>query len=254
MKKLLIPFLTAGFPEKAWFAPLVEALDRNGADFIEIGIPFSDPIADGPTIQAASQRALDNGVNARWALNEIERIRPKLRSELIFFSYYNPFNALADKLEDSARLLKQAGFHGVLIPDLALEEATPVITALKSEGLHYIPLIAPTTTEQRLRLIAPYTTSFAYGVSVTGVTGARRGVASGLEDYLTRVRRHFKQFVVGFGISTPEDAAKISKIADGVVIGSAIIRLLEGASNQKDAVSTVSDFVRDIRLILDRTN
>ena len=254
MRKLLIPYLTAGFPEKTWLIPLVEALDKNGADFIEIGIPFSDPIADGPTIQAASQKALANGVNARWVLGEIEKIRPKLRSELVFFSYYNPFNALCPKIEDTARLLKQTGFHGVLIPDLALEEAGPLIAALNREGLHYIPLIAPTTTEKRLRFIAPHTTSFAYGVSVTGVTGARRGVASGLEDYLNRVRRHFKQFVVGFGISTPEDAAEISKIADGVVIGSALIRLLEGVSNQKEAVSRLSDFIKKMRLVLDQSN
>ena len=251
MRKQLIPFLTAGFPEKAWFESLVKAMDANGSDYIEIGIPFSDPIADGPTIQAASQRALDNGVTTKWVLEEIRRFRGDLQSKLIFFSYFNPLQALAPDLASAAKLLKEAGFHGVLVPDLALEEATHLIKALQAADLHYIPLIAPTTEEARLKFIAPYTTSFAYGVSVTGVTGARQGVAVGLEDYLERVRKHFKEFVVGFGISTPEDAARISKIADGVVIGSAIIRLLGEAENEAQAASSVGNFLKGIRKALD---
>lgn len=251
MRKTLIPFLTAGFPEKAWFESLVKAMDNNGADYIEIGIPFSDPIADGPTIQAASQRALDNGVSCQWVLDEIKRFRGDLKSKLIFFSYYNPLQSLGADLMEAAQKLKEAGFHGVLVPDLALEEAANLIKALQAADLHYIPLIAPTTEEARLQFIAPYTTSFAYGVSVTGVTGARQGVAAGLEEYLERVRKHFKEFVVGFGISTPEDAARISQIADGVVIGSAIIRLLEGAEDEASAAASVGNFLEGIRNALD---
>lgn len=235
----------------AWFEALVKALDNNGADFIEIGIPFSDPIADGPTIQGASQRALDNGASAKWVLDELRRFRGDLKSELIFFSYFNPLRALADTLDGSIAILKDVGFHGVLVPDLSLEEAEPLIAALKAHEMHYIPLIAPTTTDERLAFIAPHTTSFAYGVSVTGVTGARKGVSSGLDEYLERVRKYFDQFVVGFGISTPEDAAEISKVADGVVIGSAIIRLLEGARDQEDAVNTISEFISGIRNAID---
>lgn len=251
MKKLLIPFLTAGFPEKSWFGPLLKAIDRSGADFIEVGVPFSDPIADGPTIQAASERALENGVTARWILAEVGRMRPQIRADLIFFSYFNPLNALAGSLSAAALLLKRAGFHGVLVPDLALEEAGPLIEALRGEGLHYIPLIAPTTSETRIRTIAPHTTSFGYGVSVAGVTGVRKGVASGLEDYLARVRRHLKRFVVGFGIATPEDAAAISALADGVVIGSAIIKLLDEAPRLETAVDRVSGFLTAVRTALD---
>ena len=251
MRKQLIPYLTAGFPEKAWFEALVKALDNNGADFIEIGIPFSDPIADGPTIQGASQRALDNGTNTRWVLEELRRFRGDLKSQLIFFSYFNPLQSLADTLEGSVAILKDVGFHGVLVPDLSLEEAEPLIKALKANKMHYIPLIAPTTSEARLAFIAPHTTSFAYGVSVTGVTGARQGVSGGLDDYLKRVRKYFDQFVVGFGISTPEDAAEISKVADGVVIGSAIIRLLENAESQSEAVAAVSQFMAGIRKAID---
>ena len=251
MAKLLVPFLSAGFPEPDWFEPLVKALDRNGADFIEIGVPFSDPIADGPTIQAASQKALDQGVTVHWILEQVRRFRSEISAELIFFSYYNPLNSIGKSLADSARALKEAGFHGVLIPDLALEQAGPLIEALKAEGLHYIPLIAPTTSEERLAHIAPHTTSFAYGVSVTGVTGARAGVSSGLDDYLGRVRRHFETFVVGFGISTPEDAARISRIADGVVVGSAIIRLLEDCESLDQAVTRVGQFTASLRRAID---
>ena len=252
MKKRLVPYLTAGFPEKSWFEPLVKALDRNGADIIEIGVPFSDPIADGPTIQGASQKALDNGVTAQWIIDEVRRFRGDLRADLIFFSYYNPLMALADDLDGVATILKEAGFHGVLIPDLALEEAEPLIQALRRQDLHYIPLIAPTTTEKRMEFIAPYTTSFAYGVSVTGVTGARQGVSSGLDTYLERVRPYFKEFVVGFGISTPEDAARISKIADGVVVGSALVRLIGEANDKEAAVSSAGAFLQSLREAIDR--
>jgi len=251
VSKLLIPYLTAGFPEKDWFEALVTAMDRNGADYIEIGVPFSDPIADGPTIQAASQRALNNGTNVHWVLSEVKRFRSKIKAELIFFSYFNPLNAIAGDLTAVAAALAEAGFHGVLVPDLALEEAGELIAALRGVGLHYIPLIAPTTKEERLGFIAPFTTSFAYGVSVTGVTGARSGVSSGLDEYLGRVRRHFDTFVVGFGVATPEDAARIAAIADGVVVGSALIRLLEDAGDEGEAVARVGEFIRSLRTAID---
>ncbi len=253
MRKLLVPYITSGFPEKAWFESIVKALDANGADVIEIGVPFSDPIADGPTIQAASQRALDNGVTTAWIIDELKRFRSEIKAELIFFSYYNPFKSLGGDIGRAAEILKETGFHGVLIPDLALEEAVSLIGALRAQDLHYIPLIAPTTPEERLKTIAPYTTSFAYGVSVTGVTGARAGVSAGLEDYLARVRRYFKQFVVGFGVSTPEDAANISEIADGVVVGSALVKKLGEAANEQDAARIAGEFTRSLREAIDRT-
>ncbi|MDJ0836670.1 MAG: tryptophan synthase subunit alpha [Acidobacteriota bacterium] len=253
MSKHLVPYLTAGFPKLEWFEDLVKALDNNGADFIEIGVPFSDPIADGPTIQNSSQVALDNGASVQWILDEVARFRADIRAELIFFTYYNPLTAIADDLDGVAQKLKDLGFHGVLVPDLSLEQAKPLIEALQKVGMHYIPLIAPTTPEKRLEFIAPYTTSFAYGVSVTGVTGARAGVSSGLDEYLARVRRHLNQFVVGFGISTPEDAAKISKVADGVVVGSALIRKLEGTTTREEAVKAAGDFIGSLRAAIDAT-
>lgn len=251
MSKHLVPYLTAGFPELDWFEDLVVAIDANGADFIEIGIPFSDPIADGPTIQNSSQRALDNGATIQWILDEVRRFRSKISAELIFFTYYNPLTAIAGTLDEAAATLKEIGFHGVLVPDLSLEQSEELVTALRKHGLHYIPLIAPTTPEKRLEFIAPLTTSFAYGVSVTGVTGARKGVSSGLDDYLARVRKHLDQFVVGFGISTPEDAAEIAKVADGVVVGSALIRELEGVSSKEEAVEKVGTFIRGMREAID---
>lgn len=247
MSKLFVPFLTAGFPKKEWFEELVKAIDQTGADFIEIGVPFSDPIADGPTIQAASQIALSQGVSASWILNEVARFRDQIRAKLIFFSYFNPLNALGS-FEVAAQRLKQAGFHGVLVPDLALEQAGKLAQALGHQGLHYIPLIAPTTTETRLQAIAPYTTSFAYGVSVTGVTGARKGVAKGLESYLQRVKDHLNRpFVVGFGISTPEDAQAISQVADGIVVGSALIKAIEGCTQCDEAVQKIKAFLTPIK-------
>lgn len=253
MGKLLIPYLTAGFPEPSWFAPLLRTLDENGADFIEIGVPFSDPIADGPTIQGASQIALEKGTKLSWILDQVRAVRPSLRSRLIFFSYYNPLASLAPTLAEGAKVLADCGFHGVLVPDLALEQAGELISALRAVDMHYIPLIAPTTTDERLRLIAPHTTSFAYGVSVTGVTGARQGVSSGLDQYLARVRAHFPAFVVGFGISTPEDAARISAQADGVVVGSALVRLVGEAANLDDAQNRVAAFMRALRQAIDQT-
>jgi len=253
VRKHLVPYLTAGFPEKDWFEDLVKALDQNGADFIEIGVPFSDPIADGPTIQNASQRALQNGTTVHWILDELRRFRKQIRAELVFFSYYNPLIAISEDLHEAARILKEVGFHSVLIPDLALEQASELIAALKGAGLHYIPLIAPTTSEKRMAHIAPHTTSFAYGVTVAGVTGAREGVSEGLDAYLDRMRRHFDQFVMGFGISTPRDARNISKIADGVVVGSALIRLLEGTTSREDAVAKSGTFMSSLREAIDAT-
>lgn len=251
MKKLLVPYLTAGFPQRDWFEPIVRAMDEGGADYIEIGVPFSDPIADGPTIQNASQVALDNGTSARWILSEIKRFRADIKAELIFFSYFNPILAL-DGLAGAAKHLKEAGFHGVLVPDLSLEQAQEFAGAMAAEGVHYIPLIAPTTTEDRLKKIAPVTTSFAYGVSVTGVTGARQGVAQGLDAYLERVRSLLQRpFVVGFGISTPEDARAIARQADGVVVGSALIRLMEQAENLDDCVKRVKTFISELRTAID---
>lgn len=251
MKKSLIPFISAGYPQKAWFEPIVKALDAAGADFIEIGVPFSDPIADGPTIQTASHIALNQGVTPPWILEEVSRFSGELNAKLIFFSYFNPLNSLGG-LERAAERLKEAGFYGVLVPDLALEQAGPLATALNKQGLHYIPLIAPTTTDDRLKHIQPYTTSFAYGVSVTGVTGARAGVSKGLDAYLDRVRSHLgKPFVVGFGISTPEDAQAIGQLADGVVVGSALIKKLEGSDTCEEATERARTFTSALRTALD---
>ena len=251
MKKLLVPYLTAGFPQREWFEPIVRAMDEGGADYIEIGVPFSDPIADGPTIQNASQIALDNGTTPNWILGELKGFRSELKADLIFFSYFNPVLALGG-LASAAKQLKEAGFHGILVPDLSLEQADSFAQIMSAEGIHYIPLIAPTTTEERLERIAPVTTSFAYGVSVTGVTGARKGVSQGLDAYLSRVRRLLQRpFVVGFGISTPEDAAAIAAQADGVVVGSALIRLMEEAKDLDDCVTRVKKFIGDLRQAID---
>lgn len=246
MSKLFIPFISAGYPNKAWFKIMIQAIDKAGADYIEIGVPFSDPIADGPTIQNASHVALQQGVTPQWILEQTESFHHTLKAKLIFFSYFNPLRALGD-FDLAAQKLKKAGFYGVLVPDLALEQAGELATALNKHQLHYIPLIAPTTTPERLQAIAPYTTGFAYGVSVTGVTGARKGVSKGLEEYLQRVRKHLgKPFVVGFGISTPDDAREIGQIADGVVVGSALIKAIEDSNTPEEVAERIQNFLEPI--------
>ena len=191
-------------------------------------------------------------MTVHWILEEIKRFRHEIKAELIFFSYFNPINALGG-IPAAARALREAGFHGVLVPDLSLEQAESFAKEMGDEGVHYIPLIAPTTTPERLARIAPVTTSFAYGVSVTGVTGARQGVARGLDDYLERVRGHLgqKPFVVGFGISTPEDAAHISRFADGVVVGSALVRRIGEAPDLATALASVGQFMGGLRQAID---
>jgi tryptophan synthase alpha chain len=222
----LIAYLTAGDPHPAATASLVAALERGGADVIELGVPFSDPIADGPVIMRAAERAIAAGTTLEKVLEMAREIRQSSEIPIVLFTYLNPvmrygFRALA-------REAKAAGVDGILLTDLSVEEAGEYIAAVEAEGLDRIFLVAPTSTDRRLELVAKYCSGFVYVVSRTGVTGERAQLASGLEELTARVRR-FTQLPlgVGFGISKPEQAAEVARVAEGVVVGSSFVKAME---------------------------
>lgn len=224
---LLIPYITAGFPSKKLFLPVLRVLSRSRANFIEVGVPHSDPLADGKVIQQASQIALKNGVSLHWIIKQLQgkKIGKKLKP-LILFSYLNPI--LSYGFEKLLRDLPKPLFYGVIIPDLPLEEASKYIKLFKKYNLNLILLVAPTTSKQRLKSITKLSSGFIYLVSVTGVTGVRKKLPFELKRKIKELRSFTKKpIVVGFGISNKSQASQIiSYGANGVVIGSAIIKLL----------------------------
>lgn len=224
-KSAFIPFITAGDPSLEQTEAIVLALDAAGADTVELGIPFSDPVGDGPTIQAASQRALECGVTPKDVLALIARIRTKCEVPLLLFSYFNPI--LAYGIEAFAADAAAAGADGVLCVDLPPEEARDYKRALDGQGLCTVFLTAPTTTDERLGLITRQCTGFVYYVSRLGVTGVQSALQSGLGEAVQRIKRHTGTPVaVGFGISQPEQAREVAAFADGVVVGSALVNLI----------------------------
>jgi tryptophan synthase alpha chain len=226
-EKALIGYLTAGFPSKPNFRQLVPLLEENGIDILEIGVPFSDPIADGPTIQYASEVALKNGVTLDWILNSVKTLRQEgIRLPLILMSYCNPVHAMG--LERFFQRAKASGVDGVIIPDLVPEEGRPYARAAKQYGIDLIYLVAPTTPKARLRAIAKETHGFLYAVSLTGVTGVRKAVTADVSHFLKSIKSVCKKPVaVGFGVSTPQQVRDLSRHADGVIVGSALIRAVE---------------------------
>ena len=228
-QRALVPFITAGFPRPDATANIIKASVDAGADMIEIGVPFSDPLADGPAIEHSSQVALENGVDLRWILSVIEDARHSTDAPLLLMGYYNPF--LQYGLKTFCRDAANAGVDGLIVPDLPPDEADAFKQQADSTGLSMVFLIAPTTTNQRIRAIGSASTDFCYCVSVTGVTGARAKVEQRTEDYLDRVRKLLhKPIVVGFGVSKPEHVTMLGRHADGVVVGSALVPLLEAAA------------------------
>jgi tryptophan synthase alpha chain len=224
-KPALVAYLTAGDPQPEWTARYVAALERGGADVIELGVPFSDPIADGPVIQAASDRALRAGATVERVLQIAYEIRRTSEIPLVLFSYLNPLLRYGfAKLGHDAR---EAGIDGVLLTDLSVEEAAEPVRSLRGAGLDTIFLAAPTSTERRLCMVAEYSTGFVYAVSRTGVTGERSTMAASAEELCKKLRALTdKPVAVGFGISTREHVAAVAKYAGGAVIGSAIVRII----------------------------
>lgn len=253
-RKKLVVYLTAGFPSRAVFLELIQAVSEAGVDAIEIGVPFSDPVADGPTIQLASQAALEAGIDSLSAVADLTaEARRRTQVPLVWMGYLNPF--LHEGLEPSLRRARDAGVTGFIIPDLPLEEARPLTSVLRSlstrdQKLCWIPLLASTTRDDRAAAMLRLAQSFAYYVSIKGVTGARDSYPEGWEQPLRRIRDLGQgPIFVGFGVSGPALARQCVAEADGVIIGSKVLELV--MHNPASAASTVYDFLRGIRSTID---
>jgi tryptophan synthase alpha chain len=244
-KPAFMPYFPVGYPTLPDSLDALEALGKNGADLIEVGIPFSDPLADGPVIQQATQIALRNGVTLQRVLDSVSELRRRgVTVPLILMGYYNPVFQYG--LKAFARAAQQAGADGLIVPDLPLEESAELEEALAG-GLPYIRMLAPTTTADRAQRICASARGFLYLVSVTGVTGAREKVSAGLPGFISRVRSAVPAelpLCVGFGIATPAQAAEVGRIADGVIVGSACVRAIGEAQDPKRAAAEFADSFR----------
>lgn len=221
-----LPFLTAGYPGLDDTPVLAGILARAGADGFEIGVPFSDPIADGPTVQRSTAQALRNGMTMARSLDAAASVRSSFDGPILAMGYFNPFYRFGiDRLCDAAA---ERGIDGFIVPDLPLEEAAELKAASERRGLHLVLLVAPTSMDDRLRRVGELATGFVYCVSLRGVTGARAALAGDLPTYLDRVRRYIRApIVVGFGISRPEHVAELRGQADGVIVASSILDLID---------------------------
>jgi tryptophan synthase alpha chain len=243
----LVAYLTAGDPSLDATGQFVLALANAGADVIELGVPFSDPVADGPVIQRASERALRSGTTLSGVLSLVKSLRNKTDVPLVVFSYFNP--VLQMGLEKFAEAAKAAGADGVLITDLTPEEANDYRAAMSSRGLDTIFLAAPTSTDERLALIAKSTSGFLYVISRTGVTGARDQLAEELPALARRVRRFTELPVaIGFGISLPGHVSLLGGLADAAVVGSALVEEVERAGNVGAAAAALAERVRLLKV------
>jgi tryptophan synthase alpha chain len=249
-RKALIPFITAGDPAPELTVPLMQALVRGGADIIELGVPFSDPMADGPTIQRASERALRHGTSLRMVLGLVQEFRlTDDTTPVVLMGYANPIEAYG--IDAFARDAKQAGVDGVLVVDYPPEECVDVVAALKREGLDPIFLLAPTSSEKRFAEVAKMGSGYIYYVSLTGVTGAAHLDLDDVARRIPAIRAKVGMPVgVGFGIRDGASAARIAAVADAVVIGSRIIEKIEGAA-PADSPAVVEAFLKEIRSAMD---
>jgi tryptophan synthase alpha chain len=246
----LMPYLTMGYPQLESALVILPALVEAGADLIELGVPFSDPLADGATIQAASQQALDNGMTLALCLEQAAALRAQgVTAPFIMMGYYNPILQMG--LEHFSRRAAGAGIDGVIVPDLPPEEADALHSALRLQGIALIFLLAPTEDRGRIRLVARCTAGFLYLVSLTGVTGARDQLPPDLETFVARARAVTDlPLAVGFGISTPEQAARVARIADGVIVGSALVRAIGTA---QDPATAARKLITLLRAAIDRS-
>ena len=244
--KALVAYITVGYPDIEGTIRAATILADNGCDIIELGIPFSDPLADGATIQRASHHALQQGVTPQVCLEVARQLSQKITTPLVFMTYYNPvFNF---GLEAFCRSCNEAGISGLIIPDLPPEEGIELETVTKKHNLDLIYLLAPTSTEERIATVAERSRGFIYLVSLAGVTGARQALPAELEGFVQRVKQKTEQPVcVGFGISNPEQARRVAAIADGVIVGSSLIQLIE----EDDSLSSLKSFVSGLREALD---
>lgn len=243
----LIPFVTVGDPSLAATAEVVVAMAEAGADLVELGIPYSDPVADGPTIQASSERALSRGTRLSDVFGVVRAVRERSQVPLVLFTYCNPVYRYG--LERFMREAAEAGADGVLMPDLPPEEASELRAEAHRHGLAVIFLVAPTTSDARISKIAEASDGFLYLVAALGVTGARAEVAHDLAPYLGRVRaRTTKPLAVGFGVATPEHARQIAALgADAVIVGSALVDRIGRGGQDLALAAQIGAFVRDLK-------
>jgi tryptophan synthase alpha chain len=254
-KPIFMPYFPVGYPSLETSLDVIEALAKNGADLIEVGLSFSDPLADGPVIQKATQTALEKGITIKKSLKAVAELRGRgVTVPLVMMGYYNPILAFGlDKFFQEAR---SAGVDGFIVPDLPLEEAEEFRTAAAtpaslSPGMPLISMLAPTTPPERMEIIARGSQGFIYLVSVTGVTGVRKDIPEGLEELVARVRQHTSIPVcVGFGIGTPQQAKAVGAIADGVIVGSACVRSIGESPSPVDAAKEFARSFRDALMLI----
>jgi len=245
-EKALIAYLMAGDPGLAETEQLVLALEQAGADVIELGVPFSDPIADGPVIQQAAQRALQSGTSLRLILASVASLRQRTEIPIVLMLYYNSIYAMGH--EAFCRAAKEAGVDGLIVPDMPPDEAGPLKGLAEAAGLQLIFLLAPTSTEGRRKFVARESHGFVYYVSLTGITGAKLTNVLDVGQNVEKIRKVSETpIAVGFGVATPEDAARVAKIADGVIVGSAIVQRIVSHQNDRDMVGNVAGFVRSLK-------
>ncbi len=244
-RKAFISFITAGDPDLTTTEALVVALAATGVDIIELGIPFSDPMADGTTIQAASERALKGGVTLKKIFDLVKRLRQKTQVPIAFMTYYNPVFHYGD--EAFVKKCAEVGVDGLIIPDLPPEEASVLRKAAQKEGISTVFFIAPTTTNERIKANAAASTGFIYYVALTGVTGASQAISDVVVKDIKRAKKFTtKPICAGFGISTAAQVKDIAKIADGVIVGSAIIKEIEKNVGKPQLVSNVASYVSSL--------
>lgn len=246
----LIPFLTAGDPDLETTAAALRLLDGNGADLIELGLPYSDPLADGPVIQAAATRALQRGTRVELVLEMIQEVSPTLQSPLILFTYYNPI--LHRGLKPFLSRIASAGAKGLVVPDLPLEESKNLLLQAADYGIEVTLLVAPTSSPERIRAIAEQSQGFIYLVSTTGVTGMRTRMESRVQELLIELRQVTdKPIGVGFGIGQPEQARQVKEWgADAAIVGSAFVKRL-GQGSASTGLEAIASFCRSLKSALE---
>jgi len=240
-----VPFIMGGFPNDEIFVRLLKTLDDCSADVIEVGVPFSDPLADGPTIQKAGKIALDNGASLKKILGTLNKAKTEIQAPIVLMTYWNPILKMG--VDHFGETIKNANISGVIIPDLPPDEAGYWIDVARSHEIDTIFMVAPTTTPKRLETIVKASKGFVYLVSMTGVTGSALVVSDALLETVANVKRLTSLPVaVGFGVSTPDQAAALSGVADGVIVGSALIKKCLDAPDEITAINEVSDLSRGI--------
>lgn len=252
-RKALVVFITAGDPDLESTKKILDVIDDSGADIIELGVPFSDPLADGPVIQASALRALKNGVTLKKIITSIKYIRKSRNLPIILMTSFNPVFVYGEQqfIEDAVSV----GVDGVIIPDLPPEEAIQFSANSKEQGLDMIHLLAPTSPKERVQMVAEHGRGFIYYISVTGTTGVRTELTQGLSEKVASIKDIANiPVLVGFGISGPEQARAAAKISDGVIVGSAIVKLIEQNTDPDKRTKRLSEFVSSIKQAISELN